>query len=43
VVATLSAAQVREPIHQRFFQEWRHYEQQLSPLCQAITQGLMET
>lgn len=43
VVATLSAAQVREPIHQRFFQEWRHYEQQLSPLRQAITHGLMET
>jgi tetratricopeptide (TPR) repeat protein len=43
VVATLSAAQVREPIHQRFSQEWRHYEQQLSPLHQAITQGLVGT
>lgn len=37
VVATLSAAQVREPIHQRFFEEWRHYEKQLMPLFEAIS------
>lgn len=36
VVATLSMSQVREPIHTRFFNEWRHYEQQLLPLRQAI-------
>ncbi|WP_082547542.1 sulfotransferase [Rhodanobacter sp. Soil772] len=36
VVATLSAAQVREPIHQRFFQEWRHYEKQLQSLYEAV-------
>lgn len=35
-VATLSAAQVREPIHQRFFGEWRRYERQLQPLLEAI-------
>jgi len=36
-VATLSLSQVREPIHTRFFEEWRNYEQQLQPLRQAIT------
>lgn len=36
VVATLSMAQVREPIHARFFDEWRRYERQLEPLRQAI-------
>lgn len=35
-VATLSMAQVREPIHARFFDEWRHYEAQLEPLRRAI-------
>lgn len=35
-VATLSMSQVREPIHTRFFEEWRHYEEQLLPLQQAI-------
>jgi hypothetical protein len=35
-VATLSLSQVREPIHTRFFEEWRNYEQQLQPLRQAI-------
>lgn len=36
-VATLSLSQVREPIHTRFFEEWRHYERQLQPLREAIT------
>lgn len=36
-VATLSLSQVREPIHTRFFEEWRNYEQQLQPLRAAIT------
>lgn len=36
VVATLSMSQVREPIHTRFFNEWRHYEKQLLPLRQLI-------
>ena len=31
-VATLSSAQVREPIHARAVQEWRRYERQLEPL-----------
>ncbi|HEX3896233.1 MAG TPA: sulfotransferase [Rudaea sp.] len=31
-VATLSMAQVREPIHQRAFEEWRPYEKYLAPL-----------
>ena len=35
-VATLSMSQVREPIHTRFFDEWRHYEHQLLPLQRAI-------
>jgi len=35
-VATLSTAQVREPIHARAFQEWRHYEKQLEPLQRAL-------
>jgi tetratricopeptide (TPR) repeat protein len=36
VVATLSMSQVREPIHTRFFDEWRRYESQLLPLQRAI-------
>ena len=35
-VATPSMEQVREGIHARFFQEWRHYETQLAPLRQAL-------
>lgn len=35
-VATLSLSQVREPIHTRFFEEWRHYERQLQPLREAL-------
>lgn len=35
-VATLSVAQVREGIHTRFFEEWRHYERQLQPLREAL-------
>lgn len=35
-VATLSSAQVREPIHKRALQEWRRYERQLEPLRQAL-------
>lgn len=34
--ATLSTVQVREPIHRRGLQEWRHYERQLEPLRQAL-------
>lgn len=37
-VATLSMSQVREPIHTRFFEEWRNYEQQLQPLREAIAE-----
>jgi tetratricopeptide (TPR) repeat protein len=36
-VATLSSAQVREPIHARSLQEWRRYERQLEPLRQALS------
>ena len=35
-VATLSTAQVREPIHARALQEWRRYERQLEPLRIAL-------
>jgi len=35
-VATLSSAQVREPIHTRALQEWRRYAKQLEPLRQAL-------
>jgi tetratricopeptide (TPR) repeat protein len=35
-VATLSTAQVREPIHARALQEWRRYEHQLEPLRVAL-------
>ena len=35
-VATLSSAQVREPIHTRALQEWRHYAAQLEPLRLAL-------
>ncbi len=35
-VATLSTAQVREPIHARAFEEWRRYEKQLAPLQRAL-------
>ncbi len=37
-VATLSMSQVREPIHTRFFEEWRNYEQQLRPLRDAVAE-----
>jgi tetratricopeptide (TPR) repeat protein len=35
-VATLSSAQVREPIHARAMQEWKRYATQLEPLRQAL-------
>lgn len=35
-VATLSSAQVREPIHTRALQAWRRYEAQLQPLARAL-------
>ena len=38
-VATLSAAQVREPIHARSLAEWRRYEHQLEPLRRALSES----
>jgi hypothetical protein len=35
-VATLSSAQVRQPIHRRALEEWRRYERQLQPLHVAL-------
>ncbi|MFC7300341.1 tetratricopeptide repeat-containing sulfotransferase family protein [Cognatiluteimonas weifangensis] len=35
-VATASAAQVREPIHQRFLEQWRRYENHLGPLRERL-------
>jgi hypothetical protein len=35
-VATLSSAQVREPIHARSLGEWRRYEAELAPLAEAL-------
>lgn len=40
--ATLSAAQVRTPLHARAFGEWRRYEAQLSGLAAALTIGAPE-
>ena len=36
VVASASAAQVREPIHTRSVAHWRHYEKQLQPMIDAL-------
>lgn len=36
-VATLSVAQVREPIHARFFGEWRRYDRQLEPMRAVLS------
>ncbi|HJT96713.1 MAG TPA: sulfotransferase [Rhodanobacteraceae bacterium] len=36
-VATLSTAQVREPIHARAIKEWMRYEKQLEPLRRALS------
>ncbi|MBS0571458.1 MAG: sulfotransferase [Proteobacteria bacterium] len=38
-VSTLSAAQVREPVHTRFVDAWRRYEQHLAPLARALAGG----
>lgn len=38
-VATLSAAQVRQPIHARGIGEWRRYERQLAPLRALVEPG----
>ena len=35
-IATASAAQVREPIHQRSVKRWRHFEKHLEPLRVAL-------
>ena len=35
-VATISSAQVRQPIHARGLEEWRRYERQLQPLRQTL-------
>lgn len=35
-VATPSSAQVREGIHTRGFDQWKHYAKQLQPLCLAL-------
>jgi hypothetical protein len=35
-VATASAVQVREPIHQRFAERWRTYEQHLRPMRERL-------
>lgn len=37
--ATLSAAQVRAPLHARAFGEWRQYAAQLEPLHRKVTHG----
>ena len=35
-VSTLSAVQVREPVHRRFVDSWRRYERQLAPLQRVL-------
>ena len=42
-VATPSSAQVRESIHTRSIEQWRHYEKQLEPLRQALAAGFPST
>jgi hypothetical protein len=37
-VSTASAAQVREPAHTRSIGRWKRYEQQLSPMLEALVQ-----
>jgi tetratricopeptide (TPR) repeat protein len=41
-VATLSAWQVRQPIHPRSVDRWRHYERHLAPLIDALADLLPE-
>lgn len=36
MVATASMTQVREPIHRRSIQRWKHFEQELRPLQDAL-------
>lgn len=38
-VATLSSAQVRQPIHGRGLGEWRRYARQLAPLQEMLELG----
>ncbi|MDE2272194.1 MAG: sulfotransferase [Xanthomonadaceae bacterium] len=38
-VATLSAAQVREPLHSRAFGEWQRYAVHLAPLREALSRN----
>jgi len=40
--ATASAAQVREPLHARSVQNWKHYRSQLAPLASALRAGGIE-
>jgi tetratricopeptide (TPR) repeat protein len=39
VVMTASAAQVRRPIYQESVRSWKHYEDQLAPLLDALGSG----
>lgn len=41
-VATASALQVREPIHQRALGHWRHYQAQLAPLRELLEKAGIE-
>jgi tetratricopeptide (TPR) repeat protein len=40
-VATPSSVQVREPIHTRSIEQWRHYAEQLAPLRLALSESCM--
>ena len=35
-VGTASVAQVRQPIHSRSVQRWKHYEKELAPLFERL-------
>ncbi|AOS96021.1 Tetratricopeptide repeat protein [Microbulbifer aggregans] len=41
-VATASSAQVRQPLYQRAVGHWRNYEEQLTPLADALRAGGIE-
>ncbi len=40
---TASAAQVRQPVYQSSVSQWRHYQQQLAPLCSQLNAAGIRT
>ncbi len=42
-VITMSAIQVREPVHKRSVEKWRRYEKHLSPLLKGLGDDIVKT